>query len=122
MRTLTATADPADLAGRYGDPPQTGVLVDHLRLFTGRQSVDADGNRVLLSPYGPADNHPVLCAEVIEIATEDGPATGRCGLNVADGDWACRGHQAAIDDYRRQSEAERAYWERRDDEGPENYR
>jgi hypothetical protein len=35
------------------------------------------------------------------VYSEDGYATGRCGGPVAEGDWACRGHQSLYADCHR---------------------
>lgn len=63
-----------------------------------------------------------LCAEVVPVMTEDGPATGRCRRPVEDpngDDFAqvcCPGHAEEMRSWRGMSELQRAMWERAHDE------
>lgn len=100
-------------AGAYGPTWRRGVATDHLYLV-----IDA-GAVVHISPSGRTyvqegrECLPVLCGEVIEIATEDGPMSGRCGEYVYDNDLACPGHAAQIWAWRGESEYERFLAEQR---------
>jgi hypothetical protein len=95
MRSLDArtTRTVHDLTGVYGRGPfRTGILSDHLHialaagmeLRTGQDGdyvKDADGDTAL-----------ILCSELVEVWTEDGRSTGRCGTPVLPDQWACEAH------------------------------
>lgn len=95
--------------GPYSD--QEGILSEHLgkanlpvrKLAGGKQVTIIEGQAV-----------KVLCSEVIEISTEDGPASGRCGLWVEGDNFACVGHQAQIDAWH--AESPLVQWEREQEE------
>lgn len=98
--TLTALDN---FTGCYGQDWARGVLVDHVGDATQAgclYHVSPRGWAFLTGPKGGAAE-PVLCAEVIEIATEDGPMTGRCGRPVKADELGCPGHHEAIMSYRR---------------------
>lgn len=122
---MTEARTAYDYIGRYGRNPYDGdavdgILVDHLAdaeahgaqpvtSAAGTQSVllwDADGN---------ADVFPVVCGDLIEVWTEDGPISGRCGLPVLADGYACEGHTAEREDWSALSEPEKAAWERSHD-------
>jgi hypothetical protein len=56
------------------------------------------------------------CPEIVPRWTEDGPSDGRCLAPVVPGGYACQPHTEAINSWREMSEAERAHWERQQDE------
>jgi hypothetical protein len=102
-----------DEFGTIYAPQYCGILHEHLhaagleahRIASGRQIVAIDGKVV-----------DVLCSSLIPITTEDGPATGRCGIPLRDEAWACPGHQSEMEAWMAMSELEKADWERRHDE------
>lgn len=110
---MTEVRDPETLVARYGDGYEfTGVLTEHLYLGPeGRVRNFASGRKVVVADSGHV--YFTCCSELIEIHTEDGPMSGRCGAPVYGEDWACPGHQAQIDGWRSQTEAETMEWERR---------
>jgi hypothetical protein len=74
-----------------------GVAVDHIRIVLEEESdarldVDENGDQVVVAADGSI--YSVCCGEIVEVYSEDGYATGRCGRPVANGDWACWGHQS----------------------------
>lgn len=108
---ITETTDPEGLVSNYGDGWRfTGVLTEHLyRVAPGRVRNFASGRQVVVADSGHA--YFTCCSELIEISTEDGPMSGRCGGPVFGGDWACPGHQQQINGWRSQGEAETMEWE-----------
>lgn len=131
MTTLTAL-ESSGFVRTYGQPAvwpfddfadsrpaagyRQGVASDHLAAAAALEGVRVVAGA--LSEYvvdDAADGaaYPVLCSEVIEVLTEDGPSDGRCGALATDQELgSCAGHA----DERRQwvalSEAEKAAWER----------
>lgn len=114
MKILTDTTTTNDLASRYGDTYRHGVISEHEHLFAGQRALSASGRRILVNTDGSFDY--VLCSEIVWIDTEDGSVDGRCGDFVHGDDFACPGHQAIIEDWRGQSEAELIEWEQRMEE------
>lgn len=104
--------DAETLVSNYGEAYQfTGVLTEHLALVAPEAIRNfASGRKVVAADSGHA--YFVCCSELIEVHTEDGPMSGRCGAPVYGEDWACPGHQAQIDGWRSQTEAETIQWER----------
>ena len=98
----------------YGPDWRLGVLTEHLQLVHAagvhvRRS--ASGRRT----YVVAEDgccFPVVCSELVEVLTEDGRMSGRCGVPVEGEAWACEGHQIEMENWLAMSEAERARWER----------
>src|ERR1041384_2432525 len=97
---MTKTLD--DFTGAYGPDWRTGVLTDHVG------AAEAAGMKVHAPRHGKATyvtgpaggtSVPVLCGEIIEIATEDGPIDGRCGRDVRPGEFGCPGHHEMILSY-----------------------
>lgn len=84
------------IVGAYGQDWVTGVLAEHVSEDTCI-IVDTSGRTFVLTND---DNFPVLCGEIVEIQTEDGLISGRCGLSVYNRGYACPGHQEAIESYR----------------------
>ena len=75
--------------GAYGQDWRTGVLSEE-----APWTVTCEG-----------EVFPVLCSEMLEVSTEDGPIVGRCGRDVVAGvfdravtvpHW-CEGHAPAVD-------------------------
>jgi hypothetical protein len=87
-----------DLTGVYGRGPfTTGIISEHVDLalragFTLHTGVDGD---YLKDAEG--DTALVLCSELIEVVTEDGRESGRCGIPVIPDQWACEGHWFDMD-------------------------
>ena len=80
-----------------------GVATDHTDLAVesepGARLDVVEGDQVVVAADGTV--YPVCCGEIVEVYSEDGYATGRCGGPVAEGDWACRGHQSLYADCHR---------------------
>ena len=107
MRHLTATTDPQTMIGQYGpDFEDRGLISEHVDVFEaagGTFRVTGSGRTWAVLPDGRA--YPVLCSDLIEVWTEDGRMTGRCGApTVRDG--SCEGHAAERDAWRDDA----AYW------------
>lgn len=108
---------PEQFVGFYGNDPKWGVLFDHLEGF------DAAGGTVRGAASGKGHMwavvdgraYPVVCSEIIEVSTEDGPSTGRCGAPCEVGP-SCEYHAEIIAAWRAQSEAETVAWEHSLDE------
>jgi hypothetical protein len=85
------------LVATYGDAHRrTGILSEHrsLAAIAGlRERKLAAGTSWLVAADGRA--FPVLCSELIEVATEDGPVSGRCGALASDPLGMCPGHTYA---------------------------
>jgi hypothetical protein len=80
MRKFTTSTKPSEIVGSYGQHWREGVLSEHLSVFlkaggTFRPAQTFEGWAV--AEDGRA--YPVLCSELVEVQTEDGPMTGRCG-------------------------------------------
>jgi hypothetical protein len=91
----TTTANPLyDFTGNYGQEWREGVVIDHLRAaqVAGCLVHEAPSGRRYVT--GPRGGHavPVVCGEVIQIDTEDGPISGRCGKPLHATEWACYMH------------------------------
>lgn len=101
MRTINT---PERLIGAYGPDWTRGVISDHERIAVEMGlpvRVSASGKRRYVVIDHRAE--PVLCSEVVEILTEDGPIDGRCGIPVEGDAYACPGHEAIIAHYRREA-------------------
>lgn len=76
----------------YGSTWRQGVALDHLAAAQAAGLVlrqAANGVAWLTGPDGgPAER--VLCAELVQVWTEDGPITGRCGQVLVH--WTCARH------------------------------
>ena len=100
-------AEVANLVGSYGVDWEPGVLIDHLDQVPERFLVD-DGTAIEVH----GERYPVVCGDLIEVPTEDGPISGRCGIQIASRDAAgCPGHDAARREWSEMSELERRDWE-----------
>lgn len=94
MRQLAPTTAPSDFAGSYGTSWLPGVLAEHVELFVQAGGIlrpRRDGGRWAVDETGHAV--PVVCGELIQVWTEDGPQSGRCGKPATD-DGACVEHSA----------------------------
>jgi hypothetical protein len=103
------------LTGRYGQDWAYGVLVDHLGQVQAAGLAVRQTTSGRLWVYDPRTSEaarPVLCAEIVPVATEDGTISGRCGNPVVGDEGACPGHAAVIASWREQTEAETITWER----------
>lgn len=109
---------PEDFVGNYGPDWRRGVLTDHEAAFEaagGRIRTLASGRRqVAVAPDG--STVPVVCGDIVEISTEDGPMSGRCGEDAVPGRYACEGHADARDAWMAMSPIEQAAQERREEE------
>lgn len=92
MRVITERTVAA-WTGHYGPDWRRGVVSDHLHLVVveGGATVhtSASGRRTYVTHDGVTE--PVLCSELVEVPTEDGPIEGRCGRYVVNG-VTCEGH------------------------------
>lgn len=84
------------IIGAYGQDWITGILAEHVS-EDAAIIVDTSGRTFVLAV---GDNFPVLCGEIVEIQTEDGLISGRCGRPVYNRGFACPGHQEQIESYR----------------------
>ena len=91
-----------DFVGNYGWDWTTGVLTDHLGDAEAAGMLVHTSSRGFAFVTGPKGGKavPVLCGEIIDMPTEDGPGTGRCGLPAKDGELGCPGHHEVIMSYR----------------------
>lgn len=104
-------AEVANLVGSYGVDWEPGLLVDHLDQVPERFFVD-DG--IAIEVHG--ERYPVVCGELISVPTEDGPVSGRCGIQIASRDAVgCPGHAAALRGWADMTELERRDLERDED-------
>jgi hypothetical protein len=88
--------------GAYGPDWITGVVTDHVGSALEAGALlhkAASGKTYLTGPKGGVAI-PVLCGELVPVATEDGVIDGRCGLPVLNDDLACPGHHEVIMSYR----------------------
>lgn len=98
MKPLTTASTLEDFTGAYGRDWAPGVLSDHQALAEAAGlvvRVTASGGRWITGPDGGRAER-IVCSEIIMVATEDGPMTGRCGLPVVGADGFCPGHQPDI--------------------------
>jgi hypothetical protein len=102
--------------GAYGQSYRAGVLIDHTDRFVEAGGTIRVGRHAVWALVPKMAAIPVVCGEIVEIATEDGPISGRCGCNVAKDLGACAGHANERDEWLAMSEAERCAWERNRDE------
>lgn len=81
MRTLTEATPFEQFVGSYGQTWRTGVISDHVSLMLqGGHFVHYSGNGAIhVVESGTGRTARVLCSEIVEVATEDGPISGRCG-------------------------------------------
>jgi hypothetical protein len=82
-----------NLTAGYGQDWTQGVISEHLG------EARSAGLTITTSPDGAmtvsADDgttFPVLCSELIMVATEDGPISGRCGRPVIGNGYGCTAH------------------------------
>lgn len=112
-RTMTSL-ERSRAIGFYGPRWRQGILSEHLHLvdlLDGVRIVRGGIATFVVDDQAGGRAYPVLCSELVEIRTEDGPVVGRCGRTMTD-DGACEGRAAEIRGWREMSEPERARWER----------
>jgi hypothetical protein len=109
---MTTTPTHQPITGVYGPDHTYGVLSEHLhRVPPEKVRTLASGTLVV---QAGRECFPVLCSEVVPIATEDGIVSGRCGGRVKGIDgFACEGHTRQIEGWREQSELDAIEWEQR---------
>ena len=113
-RTPRYLTTPDTFVGGYGLNWRAGVLSEHAETFakvggTILDSSTGTGAQWAVLPDGTS--YPVLCSEIIEVVTEDGPISGRCGLtSVLLG--CCTGHADEALAFFAMTEADMAAWER----------
>jgi hypothetical protein len=98
MNTKYLTKDSTldDFTGSYGHQWKTGILSEHRMVADTTPNIRFHNSASGATwAYDTNDlRHPavrVVCSEVIEIGTEDGPVSGRCGAPTIDG-YFCEGH------------------------------
>lgn len=114
---MTTRTDINDIAGLYGRAWKLGILLEHIGHLIGTGTLflryDAEG----FASIRQGDTViPVACGDIIEIPTEDGPITGRCGLpvhrDVVKTYGSCEGHAGERQAWEAMTEREKAHWER----------
>lgn len=107
----------ADLAGLYGRDWKLGILLEHVDHLVGAGTVflryDAEGFASLRQGDTVI---PVACGDIIEIPTEDGPISGRCGLpvhrDVVRTYGSCPWHAGERQAWEAMTEREKLQWEK----------
>lgn len=95
---LTADTDPERFIGAYGPDWRAGLLSEHLDLFKlaggafRPSSGDGAGFALIPTEDGGMIARPVVCSELIEVWTEDGRQSGRCGRPALDATGTCPAH------------------------------
>lgn len=118
-RTLRATRDDLSVTYGPGSYSRKGILSEHVHIAEQggayvRAAASTSGVEWVVWPDGAVD--PILCPELVPDRDCDNyPITSRCGA-FATHDGMCEGHAAEMNDWRAMSEAERAAWERRNEE------
>lgn len=90
---LTTATKPDRFVGAYGTSWRAGVLSEHLDLFRRAGGVHRPSNGDGAG-WAVVDGRafPVVCSELVEVWTEDGPASGRCGANALEASGMCPAH------------------------------
>lgn len=114
---MLSTATPPDrFIGAYGPRWRSGLISEHLELFKAAGGVHRPSNS---DGAGWAviggEAFPVVCSEIIEVWTEDGRQSGRCGEYALAETGACEPHSEERAAWIAMSEAERVHWEREHD-------
>lgn len=103
----------------FGEPLiayREGLLSEHVEAFraaggTVRFAASGSGRAWAVRSDGRAV--PVVCGYIIEVFTEDGRDSGRCGADAYSGTYGmCEGHGAECARFMASTEAERLSWER----------
>lgn len=92
------------------------ILIDHVAK-DARVRIGPSGQAYVVSDKGRATL--IVCGDIVAVATEDGPETGRCGRPVHRDFGQCAGHAAARIEWQSLTERERAEIERIEDERAE---
>lgn len=110
---LSPATEPERFVGAYGQTWRAGVLSEHLDLFVRAGGVHRP-SRHEGAGWAVIDGKavPIVCSEVVAVATEDGMVSGRCGANALAETGACETHSEVLAHWRETSERERAYTER----------
>jgi hypothetical protein len=95
---LTPATSPERFVGKYGTDWRDGVLSEHLDLFKRAGGAhrpspsDMAGWALVTHDDGTTVAYPVVCSELIEVFTEDGRQSGRCGHPALDETGTCPAH------------------------------
>lgn len=110
MRYLTTTSPPEDFLGGYGQDWRQGVLSEQLELYLAAGGVVRPAASGSGASWAVVDGvaYPVVCSEVVEVWTEDGRQSGRCGRPAVELG-SCEGHAAQQYAWR-QEDRERLGW------------
>lgn len=132
MTTMTPL-ERSGFVSTYGQPPvwpfedcadahpapadyRRGVASDHVRAaaeLEGVVVVTGTLCQYVVDEAADGAAYPVLCSELVEVSTEDGPSDGRCGFLATDQEMgSCAGHAEERREWTAMSEAEKAHWER----------
>ena len=114
---MTRTNTPQEFIGGYGQTWRPGVISEQVPAFIAsggivRPAASGSGLSWAVTPDGTAV--PVVCSDLVEIWTEDGSMSGRCGAD-ATVNGACEGHAEEAASWLAASESERVAWERTND-------
>ena len=104
--------------GAYGPAWLTGVLIDHADAFVAQGGRIRTGRHAFWAVLPNGQACPVVCGDFVQIDTEDGPISGRCGCNVVPDLGACERHAEERQEWLAMSESERVMWEKSHDETP----
>ena len=112
MKLFTSTTPAQDIIGWYGQHTfRTSLLIDHVDLFEAAGGTIRVGRHSTWAVLPTGLACPVVCGEIIQIDTEDGPESGRCGLNVRGEEGACERHAEERQGWLAMDESERCSWE-----------
>lgn len=95
---LTTDTDPARFIAGYGPDWKAGLLSEHLDLFQragGEHRMSDTGGAgwaLVEAPDGGWIAYPVVCSELVQVWTEDGPTSGRCGAPAIHATGTCYAH------------------------------
>lgn len=104
------------LVGAYGPAWRSGVLIDNTDRFVAEGGSIRVGRHATWAVMLNGKAFPVVCGALVEVATEDGPLSGRCGRDVEGDRGACGSHADERDEWMSMGERERCAWERAHDE------
>lgn len=113
---MTATTTHADLdqfIGSYGQGWKVGLISEHVPAFLAAGGTVRQASRGGHWAVVDGRAYRVLCSELVQVETEDGPISGRCG-QVALVEGSCEAHAEEREQWMALSEAERRFYEQQD--------
>lgn len=110
---LTPATEPSRFVGAYGPRWRWAVISEHLPAFVAAGGVHRP-SAGFSAGWAVVDGvaYPIVCSEVIEVWTEDGRQSGRCGEHALAETGACEPHSEERAAWLALSEAERVHVER----------